>query len=60
MECSGIIAIEEPILGQAYVKKETYDLMEVVILNLGVAEDEAECGVLNLLKDTFFSCSVTG
>ena len=45
--------IEEPILGQAYVKKETYDLMEVVILNLGVAEDEAECGVLNLLNTLF-------
>lgn len=49
--------IEEPVLGDAYVKKENYDLMEVVILNLGEPENEADCGILNLLN-TLFSPTV--
>lgn len=49
--------IEEPVFGDAYVKKENYDLMEVVILNLGEPENEADCGILNLLN-TLFSPTV--
>ena len=50
--------IEEPVFGNAYVKKEDYDLMEVVILNLGEPYDEADCGILRLLN-TLFSPSVS-
>lgn len=49
--------IEEPVFGDAYVKKENYDLMEVVILNLGESDNEADCGILNLLN-TLFSPTV--
>lgn len=49
--------IEEPVIGEAYVKKEAYDLTEVIVLNLGDAENEAECSVLNLLN-TLFSPTV--
>ena len=49
--------IEEPVFGDAYVKKENYDLMEVVILNLGEPDNEADCGILNLLN-TLFSPTV--
>ena len=37
--------IEEPVFGDAYVKKEDYDLMEVVIPNLGEPDNEADCGI---------------
>ena len=49
--------IEDPVFGDAYVKKENYDLMEVVILNLGEPDYEADCGILNLLN-TLFSPTV--
>lgn len=49
--------IEDPVFGDAYVKKENYDLMEVVILNLGEPDNEADCGILNLLN-TLFSPTV--
>ena len=49
--------IEEPVFGDAYVKKEDYDLMEVIILNLGEPDNEADCGILNLLN-TLFSSTV--
>ena len=49
--------IEEPVFGDAYVKKEDYDLMEVIILNLGKPDNEADCGILNLLN-TLFSPTV--
>ena len=54
---TGYHTIEEPVFGDAYVKKENYDLMEVVILNLGEPENEADCGILNLLN-TLFSPTV--
>ena len=50
--------IEEPVFGNAYVKKEDYDLMEVVILNLGEPYDEADCGIMRLLN-TLFSPAVS-
>lgn len=49
--------IEEPVVGEAYVKKEAYDLAEVIVLNLGDAENEEDCSVLNLLN-TLFSTTV--
>ena len=50
--------IEEPVFGNSYVKKEAYDLMEVVILNLGEPYDDADCGILRLLN-TLFSPTVS-
>ena len=50
--------IEELIFGNTYVKKKAYDLMEVVVVNLGEAEDEAEYEVMNLLN-TLFSPTVS-
>lgn len=49
--------IKDSVFGNAYVKKEDYDLMEVVILNLGEPYDEADCGILRLLN-TLFSPTV--
>ena len=49
--------IEEPVIGDAYVKKESYDLAEVIVLNLGEPADESDCGILNLLS-TLFSTTV--
>lgn len=49
--------IEEPVIGNSYVKKENNDLMEVIILNLGEPDNEADCGILNLLN-TLFSPAV--
>lgn len=48
---------EEPVFGDPYVKKEAYDLMEVIVLNLGDPENEADCKILNLLS-TLFSSTV--
>ena len=45
--------IEESIIGNTYVKKEAYDLAEVIVLNLGESENEADCGILNLLNTLF-------
>ncbi len=50
--------IEEPVIGDAYVKKESYDLSEVIVLNLGDPVGEADCGILNLLN-TIFSPAIT-
>lgn len=47
--------IEESIIGEAYVKKEAYDLSEVIILNLGKAGNEAQCDVLTMLNTIFSS-----
>ena len=50
--------VEEAIYGRPYVQKEDYDLMEVVILNLGDARMENEYKILNLLN-TLFSQEIT-
>ena len=39
--------------GKPYVQKEDYDLMEVVILNLGDARTESEYKILDLLNNLF-------
>jgi predicted transposase/invertase (TIGR01784 family) len=44
--------------GKPYVQKEDYDLMEVVILNLGDARTESEYKILDLLN-TLFSQEIT-
>ena len=45
--------IEEPIYGEPYTKPENYDLMEVVILNLGDADTNSDSEILNLLNVLF-------
>lgn len=50
--------VEDVILGETYTKRDQYDLSEVVILNLGDAEQESELEILNLLN-VLFSQTVT-
>lgn len=50
--------IETPVMGYASAKREDYDLMEVVILNLGDASSETQSGILDFLN-TLFSSEVT-
>ena len=45
--------IEEPIFGEPYVKEENYDLMEVVVLNLGEADGTSEPSASHLLSTLF-------
>lgn len=45
--------IEEAICGEPYTKIENYDLMEVVILNLGDADMRSDSEILNLLNILF-------
>ncbi len=47
--------VEEPLVGTSYVKEKAYDLEEVIVLNLGEAESDAECDILNLLNTLFSS-----
>ena len=49
--------VEEAIVGTSYVKEKAYDLEEVIVLNLGEAESDAECDILNMLN-TLFSSTV--
>ncbi len=49
--------VEEPVVGISYVKEKAYDLEEVIVLNLGEAEIDSECDILNLLN-TLFSSTV--
>lgn len=49
--------VEDAVIGQSHVKEDAYDKAEVIILNLGDAESEVECDILNLLN-TLFSESV--
>ncbi len=49
--------IETPVIGKPYVKEESYDKSEVIILNLGSAGDAVECDIINLLN-VYFSDSV--
>lgn len=50
--------VEEAIYGKPYVQKEDYDLMEVVILNLGDVRTESKYKILDLLN-TLFSQEIT-
>lgn len=50
--------VEETVLGQPYVRPEEYDLMEVVILNLGDARKRNQLEILDLLN-TLFSSGLT-
>ena len=50
--------VEELIYGEPYTKPENYDLMEVVILNLGDADMNSDSEILNLLN-VLFSTSTT-
>ena len=45
--------IEEPIFGEPYVKEENYDLMEVVVLNLGEVDGNSEPSASHLLSTLF-------
>ena len=50
--------IEDTILGKSYTDPQSYDLMEVVIVNLGDADKESELEILDLLN-ILFSTSAT-
>jgi hypothetical protein len=45
--------IEQEIYGTSFTQKKDYDLMEVVILNLGDPEEETDLEILNLLNVLF-------
>lgn len=49
---------EETIYGTSYTKPDSYDLMEVVILNLGDADKESDLEILDLLN-VLFSASTS-
>ena len=50
--------IEDRIYGEPYTKEENYDLMEVVILNLGDADKSSDLAILDLLN-VLFSTTTT-
>ena len=39
--------VEEAVYGTSYTQQESYDLMEVVILNLGDADKKSDCGIFH-------------
>ena len=45
--------VEDAIYGEPYTKPENYDLMEVVILNLGDADRKSDLEILDLLNVLF-------
>ena len=45
--------IEDALLGDQHLDQSKYDLMEVVVVNLGDAESDAEYGILDLLNTLF-------
>ena len=45
--------VEDTIYGKPYTKPENYDLMEVVILNLGDADKKSDLEILDLLNALF-------
>lgn len=45
--------VEETVYGTSYVKPDDYDLMEVVIVNLGDADKKSNLEILNLLNVLF-------
>ena len=50
--------VQDTIVGDSDVKSESYDLMEVVILNLGDADESSELEILDLLN-VLFSTTAT-
>ncbi len=50
--------VEETVYGISYIKPDRYDLMEVVILNLGDADKESDLEILDLLN-VLFSASTS-
>lgn len=45
--------IEESLIGKPYVTKQSYDLAEVIVLNLGEPSKKAHSEILNLLNTLF-------
>ena len=50
--------VQDPVWGKAYETPDNYDLMEVVIVNLGDADKKSDLEILDLLN-TLFSLSVS-
>ena len=50
--------VEDSVRGNSFVKSEAYDLMEVVILNLGDADESSDLEILDLLN-VLFSTTAT-
>ena len=50
--------VQDPVWGKAWETPDNYDLMEVVIVNLGDADKESDLEILDLLN-TLFSLSVS-
>ena len=50
--------VEDIIYGESYTKEENYDLMEVVVLNLGDADKSSDLEILDLLN-VLFSATTT-
>ena len=50
--------VEDIIYGESYTKEENYDLMEVVVLNLGDADKTSDLEILDLLN-VLFSATTT-
>lgn len=58
MESSDTIPVQDTVLGKPYETLGSYDLMEVVIVNLGDADKESDLEILDLLN-TLFSLSTS-
>ena len=50
--------VEDIIYGESYTKEKNYDLMEVVVLNLGDADKSSDLEILDLLN-VLFSAAIT-
>ena len=50
--------VQDAVLGKAYESPDSYDLMEVVIVNLGDADRKSDLEILDLLN-TLFSLSIS-
>ena len=50
--------VQDTVLGKSYESPDSYDLMEVVIVNLGDADRESDLEILDLLN-TLFSLSIS-
>ena len=50
--------VEDIIYGESYAKEKNYDLMEVVVLNLGDADKSSDLEILDLLN-VLFSAAIT-
>ena len=50
--------VEDSVRGNSFVKSEAYDLMEVVILNLGDADESSDLEILDLLNVLFSTTAI--